>query len=91
MDRVDLNNPTNSWVCTRRLNLSAWGGATCTLFPSPGPNKIIRWSVGAATSGDVYFDCEGDWPDDTEPYMGYTPGEDDRPERGAWPGERYMA
>lgn len=26
-----------------------------------------------------------------EPYMGYTPGEDDRPERGAIPGEMYRA
>jgi hypothetical protein len=79
------------WVNHRRRTPhSPEPGLTCFLFPTGG--QVIRWDYGVG--GQVLFDKEGyDGADEdfVEPYMGYTPGEDDLPERGAWPGERYMA
>lgn len=75
------------WVARRNDPASPEPGMTCFLFPPGG--HLIRWSFG---TGTVLFDKEGCADDQTpEPYMGYTPGEDDPPERGAFPGERYMA
>lgn len=63
------------------------GGCNHLLFIGTGP--ILRYNY---PDGTVLFDQEL-YEDDRwhEPYMGYTPGEDDLPEKGAWPGEMYRA
>ena len=61
-------------------------GLTCFVFPPGG--RLIRWNYGSL---GVLYDKDYGEDDYTEPYMGYTPGEDDLPEKGAWPGEMFRA